>query len=539
MLTETYTGHLRDSGKPVDFPVAWTDAEYRNRTWRWDAEHSPFPLTPLSQQFRPGTGGFVLAISALGGVVPPSIPAPAAQGYRYAEAGGSSPSAQPPAFYETLAEMAPRVTELWDRGWRLHIESRARETASFDYDSLALPELAARFKAMTDDINENMVLMFEASYLVNYSRNKLAEFCSAHAKDDAEALVRDLLQGFPSASVESGAALWDVAQLLNGKPQLLNQLRNRPDQTGLADLASLDGGPAFIERFNEWLDRYGRRNGTFGEIAEPGWLEDPRVAIGLAVQYASSEDPRQSQQKAITTRLALQHEFEQQLGSPELVETFRKLLSDASPYLGVRESRDHAVNMALTSLRAPTLAIGRQLVAAGTIDDPSDVFFLQLADIEDAASAPGLDLRAMVTERRERYRYWCNVIPPAVIGAGAAASEPVPGVIRGIAASAGIVTARARVVLTLDQAHTLLPGEVLVTRGTTPAWTLLFGTAAGVVTEGGGMLSHCAIVAREYGIPAVVGASGATRQVHDGDLITVDGSSGRVLLDQDGRSATT
>jgi pyruvate,water dikinase len=80
---------------------------------------------------------------------------------------------------------------------------------------------------------------------------------------------------------------------------------------------------------------------------------------------------------------------------------------------------------------------------------------------------------------------------------------------------------------------------VLVTRGTTPAWTLLFGTAAGVVTEGGGMLSHCAIVAREYGIPAVVGASGATRQVHDGDLITVDGSSGRVLLDQNGEGPTT
>jgi pyruvate,water dikinase len=195
----------------------------------------------------------------------------------------------------------------------------------------------------------------------------------------------------------------------------------------------------------------------------------------------------------------------------------------------VRESRDHAVNMALTALRVPALAIDKRLVAAGALDEPSDVFYLQLADLEKAAGGSGIDLRPLVAERRERHQYWCKVAPPPAIGAAPAVTGQAEGVLRGVAASAGLVTARARVVLTLDQADRLQPGEVLVTRGTSPAWTLLFGTAAAVVTEGGGMLSHCAIVAREYGIPAVVGASGATRQIRDGDMITVDGTQGRVM----------
>ena len=102
--------------------------------------------------------------------------------------------------------------------------------------------------------------------------------------------------------------------------------------------------------------------------------------------------------------------------------------------------------------------------------------------------------------------------------------------LRGLAASSGVVTATARIVLSLTEAHRLQQGEILVARGTSPAWTPLFGTAAAVVTEGGGLLSHCAIVAREYGIPAVVGAGGATRRIADGSQITVDGNKGRVLF---------
>src|SRR5690606_15105629 len=117
---------------------------------------------------------------------------------------------QPEAFYKKLAEMAPRVEDLWDGDWRLRIERRARDTAAFDYESLPFPELIAHFKSMVNDIGENMVLMFQASYLVNYSRSRLAEFCAEQAGSAAERIVTDLLQGFPSASLDSGVALWDV-----------------------------------------------------------------------------------------------------------------------------------------------------------------------------------------------------------------------------------------------------------------------------------------------------------------------------------------
>jgi phosphohistidine swiveling domain-containing protein len=547
MLEENYTGHRRDTGEAVAFPVTWPDAEDAQRTWRWDAEHNPFPLTDLSEEFSRRAWGPAIAVQPLGGSAPGPTTGLVAHGYRYG--GGHAGSGPRSATYpENVATMAPRVEELWDRGWRLQIEARAREIAGFDYDSLTLTELVKRLESLTEGVSENMVLMFRASHLVSYSRGRLVDFCVESVGKAAESLVTDLLQGTPSISLESGAALWDVAQMLARNSDLFDRLAAQPDAQTLASLGEAGAGVDFVAKFNDWLDRYGHRNGSFGELAEPSWCEEPRVPIALLLQYVEAEDPRQSQKKAITTREKVQREFEKRLGNQELIARFRELLAGAAPYLGVRESRDHAINMALTAVRVPALALGRRLVGQGAIQDVDDVFFLQFRDLESAAEDPELDLRALVARRREIHEYWRNVVPPVTIGVSAgretdrkasAASAPVlslvegaasSSVVWGIAASPGIVTARARVIMTLDEAHTLQRGEVLVTRSTSPAWTPLFGSAAAVVTEGGGVLSHCAIVAREYGIPAVVGATGASARIRDGATITVDGTKGRVTI---------
>jgi pyruvate,water dikinase len=531
MLTQDYTAHQRETGETVAFPVTWPDAEDANRLWRWDAEHTPFPLTPLSQEFRRGPGGPPVAVESLGGVVAPGRPSPEANGYRYAEARGLDIGKQPAAFYENLAAMSVQAEELWERGWRLEIEARAREIAAVEYDSLSLQDQIARFQSLVEVSRQNMSAMFRASFLVTSCRSRLLEFCGQNAGEAAETMVTDLLQGTPTESLDSGAALWDVAQILKHNPALLDRLRAEPDAEGLKNLGSLDGGAEFITAFLAWLDRYGHRNGSFGELAEPSWIEEPRVPLALAIQYTTEIDPRQGKQKAIDQRKAVQESFERQLGDPELIERFRDLLTAASPYLGIRESRDHAVNMFLIALRVPALAIGRSLVARGAINQADDSFFLEFTDLDAAAADPKLDLRALVAGRRQSHDYWCNVLPPTEIGNIAARPASQPGVIRGVGASRGSVTAKARVIMRLDEAYTLQAGEVLVARGTSPAWTALFGTAAAVVTEGGGMLSHCAIVAREYGIPAVVGAAGASGLIRTGAVITVDGTQGLITIE--------
>jgi pyruvate,water dikinase len=224
-------------------------------------------------------------------------------------------------------------------------------------------------------------------------------------------------------------------------------------------------------------------------------------------------------------------EIEGRLNSSDL-EKFRHLLGHASSYLTLREDRMLVLGRSRSSMRAPVLAIGRSLCRDAGLDAPDDAFFLDFEELQAAASG-GRDLRGVVAERRAADAYWRNVVPPALLGPRASKDAP-PEItaIKGVPASKGAVRAVARVVFDLRDAHRLQQGEVLVTRSTAPPWTPLFAVAGAVVTDAGGLLSHCAIVAREYGIPAVVGTSVATLLIPDGAIVNVDGASGVVTVEE-------
>ncbi|HET8786385.1 MAG TPA: PEP-utilizing enzyme, partial [Candidatus Limnocylindrales bacterium] len=184
-----------------------------------------------------------------------------------------------------------------------------------------------------------------------------------------------------------------------------------------------------------------------------------------------------------------------------------------------------------TPLREILRPVGEELAAAGRVKSPDDIYFLTMA--EARAAVGGDDMRAAVAAHRavharERAR---RRIPRILLGDGTDAEvalvESVEGDLRGSPASPGTVTGTARVILSPRGAH-LEPGEILVAPSTDPGWTPLFLTAGGLVMEMGGMMSHGAVVAREYGIPAVVGVDRATERISTGDVITVDGSTGVV-----------
>jgi pyruvate,water dikinase len=185
------------------------------------------------------------------------------------------------------------------------------------------------------------------------------------------------------------------------------------------------------------------------------------------------------------------------------------------------------------------------------IDTADDVFYLRLEELKELAGATGPeDVRTTVSSRRDDLERWGRLIPPRTLGrepSGGSDAPPLmrrflghgvdvstePRVVTGNPASRGTARGRARVIMSLNDGHRLEPGDILICPSTAPPWTPLFAIAAAVVTDSGGMLSHSAIVAREYAIPCVVGTQVGTRKILDGATITVDGAQGLVRIEEE------
>lgn len=269
------------------------------------------------------------------------------------------------------------------------------------------------------------------------------------------------------------------------------------------------------------------------------------------LERPASEDPRlqqaslaaQREEAVAAARAKLQ-------GYPrQVVEQFEFLLKAGQ--LGVVLSEDHGFWIdfnAMARVRRVIVEVGRRLAQAGSIAAPEDVFHLSLDELRAELGA-GSDRRALVAERQAQLARFRTITPPPMLGMdyGPPPDNPItrifgklfggpppaaaePGTLRGYAGSAGKVRGRARVIRSLEEAGRLKLGEILVAETTSPPWTPLFATAGGIVTDTGGILSHCAVVAREYRIPAVVGTGTATKVIREGQLLEVDGDAGTVRI---------
>ncbi|NIN68830.1 MAG: hypothetical protein GTO63_29915 [Anaerolineae bacterium] len=226
---------------------------------------------------------------------------------------------------------------------------------------------------------------------------------------------------------------------------------------------------------------------------------------------------------------------------------FNKLIAPAQRYAPLREDGLADVGLAYPLLRQMLRELGRRFAEGGMIEKPDDIFWLKQDEVEQAADR--LDrgealgrLTAAIPERKAARRVAKRVTPPLMLpqlkllgidlaGIGRGRKKGLTGdTLKGVAVSPGRVTATARIVSGPEDFNQLKTGEVLVAAITTPAWTPLFARAAAIITDVGGPLSHGSIVAREYGIPAVLGTGAATRRIQDGQTITVDGDRGLVLL---------
>ncbi len=491
------------------FPVQWPSSEAAEFVWSWDQVKNPIPFTPMARHFMEcKRAGMTRASEKIG------RPSPSERvhvnGYAFARSLPLSDELAAKSLAvaaEDEEQRIDRLLGLWHDEYLPEVEELIDQLKGWSRPDESLAELVARFSAV-DAIGERLGELHNiAMTLPGVTMSQYQAFCRDEFGDDGEQISIDTVGGMPNKSVESGISLWDLAHMT---PE--------PDLT------------AFLA---EW----GQRNESFFEIAYPTWLENPRFVLTTIENYADSpadHSPAAMQDRVAAHRIKRTAEARSRLKDSSKLQRFDELLRRAQHNTILMEDHQfHIDQRAHTSLRYPCLAIGDALVEQETIDTRDDVFYLHPHEFPVAANEPDTRYQDLIAERRADRDRWAGVIPPRQIGGDSPSGATKPardGVINGNAASAGIATGTARVILTLEDAHRLQRGDILVTYATAPPWTPLFAIAAAIVTDAGGALSHCAIVAREYGIPAVIGAAGATARIADGDTISVDGTAGVVKL---------
>ncbi|MDA1298369.1 MAG: PEP-utilizing enzyme [Chloroflexi bacterium] len=332
---------------------------------------------------------------------------------------------------------------------------------------------------------------------------------------------------------------------------------NTPTGKVMDALGKTSDGRRFAESVGAYLRKWGNRSDTVIEIGDPSWLEDPAIVINNLKAYlgGSAHDPRAQWLELVADRERLVNETQTLIaGYPEPVrQQFNGML--AAGQNGQRIQEDHnwwIDQQGNYQVRQVYLEFGDRLAAAGAISHRDDVFMLTGDEIADSArSGFGGDFKSAVSERRAEMERWQKVPAAPAVGTDygpppdnpvtralgrffgtppAPASPDHPELISGAPGSPGKVTGTARVIIKLSDASRLKQGDILVTATTSPPWTPIFATAGGIVTDTGGALSHCAIVAREYGIPATVGTLRATAVIKDGQRVEVDGDAGTVRI---------
>jgi rifampicin phosphotransferase len=349
---------------------------------------------------------------------------------------------------------------------------------------------------------------------------------------DLEAVLRSVPH---NVTTEMDLELWQLAQRIRSDASA-EALFTRSTPSELAALFRARELPLVAQAgLVDFLRRYGHRAVAEIDLGMPRWSDDPTHLLGVLTNYLRLDD-----EAAAPDRLFARGAVEAEQAVERLVAKagrrgwlVRFALGRVRALAGLREYPKYLIVLALDAARRQLGLIGRELVASGQLAAADDVFFLDLAEVRSALA--GLDCRSLVTSRREAYagELKRRRVPRMMLSDGtdldALGTAAADGDLVGTSASSGTVTGIARVVLDPVGAH-LEPGEILVAPSTDPGWTPLFLTAGGLVMEMGGANSHGAVVAREYGIPAVVGVPDATIRIASGQTITVDGAAGTVTL---------
>jgi phosphohistidine swiveling domain-containing protein len=347
-----------------------------------------------------------------------------------------------------------------------------------------------------------------------------------------------LVGGVETKTTETNRVLESLAAQIRTDPQLQNLFIHGDADELRSSLERLQARKDFLGRFDAFLDQYGHRE-TSLTISQPAWKDQPEIVLGLLKVLAGTE-PQAVDSYQAWKRTRDQLLAHSPLGHWPLRKIFLRSLALARAVFQIREDTHFYATLPQPLIRHVAIELGWRLQQAGALAAWQDVFHLQLAELEPLGeprlpAGETLDrIRALVARRKARRAALAGqpVFDPRWLASEPAELVGVDVLLRGAAASPGRASGPARIIRNTSEFGKLQPGDVLVAPVTNPSWTPLFQRAAAVVVDTGGSASHAAIVAREYGIPAVMGTGNGTQKLVDGQLIRVDGSKGLIWREQ-------
>ncbi len=374
----------------------------------------------------------------------------------------------------------------------------------------------------------------DASSWINEKMNKwLGE------KNVADTLSQSVPNNITS---EMGLALLDVADVIRPYPKVIEYLRNVKDDHFLDELVEFDGGQETRDAINAYLNKYGMRCAGEIDITRTRWSEKPTTLIPLILSNIKNFEPNESKRKFEQGRQeALQKEQElldrlKRLpdGKQKAKET-KRMISIIRNFIGYREYPKYGMINRYFVYKQALLKEAEKLVQAGIIHEKEDIYYLTFEELTEVVRTNKLDYE-IINKRKDEYKLYEKLTPPRVITSdgeiitGKYKRDNLPAeAIVGLPVSSGVIEGRARVILNMEDAN-IEDGDILVTAFTDPSWTPLFVSIKGLVTEVGGLMTHGAVIAREYGLPAVVGVENATKLIKDGQKIRVHGTEGYIEI---------
>jgi rifampicin phosphotransferase len=446
---------------------------------------------------------------------------------------GGSPFGSLPPIENDPAIVADLIQN--DQSSLEELKQNIRAKSGSDVFDFILEDIQVLGKILFDARNMAVIMAaMNASFWINEKMNEwLGE------KNVADTLTQSVPNNITS---EMGLALLDVADVIRPYPEVIEYLQHGANDSFLDELPGFAGGQEARDAINAFLDKYGMRCSGEIDITRTRWSEKPATLVPLILSNIKNFAPNagkrkfeQGQQEALKKEQELLDRLQQLPDGKQKAEEAARMIGMVRNFSGYREYPKYSMVSRYFVYKQALWKEAEQLVQAGVLPEKEDSYYLTFEELREVVRTHKLDYQ-VISQRKDEYKLYEKLAPPRVLTSdgeivtGEYKRENLPaGALVGLAVSSGVIEGRARVILRMEDAD-LEAGDIVVTAFTDPSWTPLFVSIKGLVTEVGGLMTHGAVIAREYGLPAVVGVENATRLIQDGQRIRVHGTDGYVEI---------